>query len=264
MSRSLRMVSGVAILFLARGVVAAADPPAEPAARTLRVVVLDPDGKPLPGASVHSGIWTEEKDFKANHDYTTDAAGAAAVELPKTYYILRLWARKKPFVAMWAGWEQAELAGGKGVPAEYTFRLESAVTAGGRIVDEEGRPIAGAKVEVSLGGGAKPANGDGRARYNSWLAEAKDAAVTDADGRWRIDNVPDHPQVELSLVVFHLDYVSDQHWRSNLKTDGLTTAKFRDQTATMTLKRGVIVSGRVTDPDGKPFKDAVVIHGDDP
>src|SRR5207245_2570585 len=112
--------------------------PSAPAAGALRVVVLGPDGKPLPGANVHSSIWTEEKDFKANHDYTTDAAGAAPVELPKTYYIVRLWASKKPFVGLRAAWEQAELAGGKGVPAEYTFRLESAVTAGGRVVDEQG------------------------------------------------------------------------------------------------------------------------------
>ena len=60
----------------------------------MRVVVLDPQGKPLPGANIHSGIWTEEKGFKSNHDYKTDAAGAAQVELPKTFTILRLWASK--------------------------------------------------------------------------------------------------------------------------------------------------------------------------
>ncbi|HEV8058456.1 MAG TPA: sigma-70 family RNA polymerase sigma factor, partial [Gemmataceae bacterium] len=58
----------------------------EPGANTLRVVVLDPDGKPLPNAKVHASIWTKEKGFKANHDYQTDASGAVPVELPKTYY----------------------------------------------------------------------------------------------------------------------------------------------------------------------------------
>lgn len=263
MSRLIRM-AGVAILLLAPFGATAADPP--PAAgRTMRVVVLDADGKPLADANVKASIWTEEKDFKANRDYKSDAAGAAAVELPKSYSTVRLWANKKPLVGMWAGWEQAELAGGKGMPAEYTFRLESAVAAGGRIVDEQGRPIAGAKVEVSLASGSnKPANGDGRARYDSWLASGTDAASTDAEGRWRIDNVPNDPQLQLSLCVFHPEYVSDQHWRSNLKADGLTTAMFRSQTATMKLKRGVIISGRVTDPDGKPIKDAIVIHGDRP
>lgn len=263
MSRCISLVGVVTILLLTHGAVTAADPPPA-AARTMRVVVLDGDGKPLPGANVHSGIWTEEKDFKANHDYTTDADGAARVELPKSFYILRLWASKKPFVAMFANWEQAELAGGKGVPNEYTFRLEPAVTAGGRIVDEQGKPIGGAKVEVSLSNNPKPTHSDGRARYSGSFAYGADAAVTDAEGRWRVDNVPSHPQVEMSLSVFHTDYLSVEYWRSSAKTDGLTTAMFRDETATLTLKRGVIVSGRVTEPEGKPIKDAIVIHGDDP
>src|SRR5262249_6476053 len=57
----------------------AAPPPASrpSAPRTMRVVVLDPDGKPLPGANVLSSIWTDEKPFKATRNYETDAAGVA-------------------------------------------------------------------------------------------------------------------------------------------------------------------------------------------
>jgi uncharacterized GH25 family protein len=239
-------------------------PPAPPAAaRTLRVVVLDPQGQPLAVANVKAGIWTEEKDFKATREYKTDAAGAAQVELPKTFYILRLWASKKPFVTMFASWEQNELANGTAVPAEYVFRLESAGAAGGRVVDEQGKPIPGAKVQVMLPGQPKTANGDGRVRYSTWLAERNDAATTDAEGRWRIDNVPNHPQVELSLLITHPDYVSDEHWRQVDKVGSATTAALRQQTATVTLTRGVIVTGRVTDPAGQPIKDAIVIHGDD-
>src|SRR5438067_766978 len=79
-----------------KGDMAAADgaaPPAKPAvARTVRVVVLDPQGKPVADANVHVGIWTEEKDFKRNRDYKTDTTGTALIELPKTYSIVRLWA----------------------------------------------------------------------------------------------------------------------------------------------------------------------------
>ncbi|MGA2254934.1 MAG: carboxypeptidase regulatory-like domain-containing protein, partial [Thermoguttaceae bacterium] len=38
----------------------------------------------------------------------------------------------------------------------------------------------------------------------------------------------------------------------------------RNETATLTLKRGIIVRGQVTDPAGKPIKDAIVVHGDHP
>jgi RNA polymerase sigma factor (sigma-70 family) len=234
------------------------------AAQTMRVVVLDPQGKPLPDAKVHSGIWTHEKGFKSNHDYKTDADGVAQVELPKSYYIVRLWVSKKSFATLFAHWEQNELASGTKLPAEYTFRLEPGVTAGGRIVDEQGKPIAGAKVQVQLAGQPKPAHGDGRTSCTTWLAEGSDSAMTDAEGRWRIDNVPDHPRVELSLLVSHPDYVSDPIWGAAQKAAGITTAMLRKGTATLTLKHGVIVRGRVTDPTGKPIKDAVVVQGDDP
>jgi RNA polymerase sigma factor (sigma-70 family) len=237
-------------------------PPAAPQA--MRVVVLDPQGKPLPGAKVHSSIWTHEKDVKANRDYETDAAGAALVELPKSFYILRLWASKKPFVAMFSHWEQNELVSGAAVPAAYTMRLETAVTAGGRVVDEQGRPIAGAKMQVSISGEKKPAHGDGRTFYNTWLAERDDAPTTDAHGRWQITGVPAPSSVELSLIVTHPDFRSDEIWQQSQKASGVTTAMLRQGTAVVTLKRGVVVTGRVTDPDGKPIKDAIVIHGDDP
>ena len=239
--------------------------PAEPAAsHSVRIVVLDAQGKPLPGANVHSSIWTEEKGFQANHDYKTDDAGAVQVELPKTYTIVRLWAGSKPYVTMYAGWEERELAAGKKVPAEYTMRLESAATAGGRVVDEDGKPIAGAKVQVMMWDGAKPADGDGRVGYDSSLATGSDAATTDAEGRWRIDNVPNSPQAKLDLLVSHPDYASDQFWEESQKASGMTQAMLRQGTATITLKRGIVVRGRVTDPDGKPIKDALLAIGDRP
>ncbi|HEY7312793.1 MAG TPA: sigma-70 family RNA polymerase sigma factor [Gemmataceae bacterium] len=232
--------------------------------RTLRVVVLDPRGKPLPEAKVHSSIWTHENGFKANHDYKTDAEGAAQVELPKTFYILRLWASNKPFVPLFANWEQNELASGEKLPAEYVFRMERAVTAGGRIVDEQDKPIAGVRVQVELKNNQKLAHGDGRTSFDRWLAWGNDAVTTDAEGRWRIDNVPDHPQVKLTLLVSHPDYVSVNYGRGEeQKAAGITTEMLRKGTATLTLKRGVRVRGRVTDPTGKPIKDALVIYGDD-
>jgi RNA polymerase sigma factor (sigma-70 family) len=244
----------------------APDPkPAEPAAarEEMRVVVLDPDGKPLAGANVHASVWTEEKGFKANQELETDADGVARVKLPKAFYILRVWVWKKSFVSLFAGWEQAELAEGRGVPAEYAVRLEQATTAGGRVVDEKGKPITGAKVLARLEGAPKPAHGDGRVVYNDTLAWGDDAPKTDADGRWRLDNVPDRPDVEFALFVTHPDFVSHDRWVRSGKAAGFTAAGLRAGTATLTLKTGVIVRGRVTDPDGKPVKDAVVIHGYD-
>ena len=264
--RPMRHPLALAIVLLFSCAAAAQDeaPTAKPgAASTLRVVVLDSQGKPLPGANIKASIWSEEKSFKANRDYQTDPAGVAQVELPKTFYIVRLWASKQTLVTMFANWERNELTSNP-LPAEYTFRLGPPVSAGGRVVDEEGKPIANAKVQVSLANDLKPTDGDGRARYSEWLAHGSDAAITDADGRWQIDNVPDHPQAELSLMVSHPDYVSDEYWKQSQKVAGITTAMLRQQTAILQLKRGVIVRGRVMDSAARPIKDAVVVLGDDP
>jgi uncharacterized GH25 family protein/thiol-disulfide isomerase/thioredoxin len=131
-------------------------------------------------------------------------------------------------------------------------------------VDEAGKPIAGAKVRVELLDDLKPAQGDGRVRYDRWLAEASELATTDAEGRWHIDNVPNHPGVKLYLFATHPEYVTDENWQRTLKTNDITTAKLLQRTAVLTLKRGVIVRGQVTDPAGKPIPNAIIIHGDDP
>ncbi len=109
-----------------------------------------------------------------------------------------------------------------------------------------------------LGGKTKPANGDGRVRYDYRLAYETDAVTTDADGRWHIDGVPNNAQATLALKVSHPDYVSDEYWQGNQPDAGVTTAMLRNGTATATLKRGIIVRGRVTDPAGKPIKDALI------
>ena len=193
-------------------------------ARTIRVVVLNPRWEPESGVNVKASIWTEEKDFQSNRDYVTDSGGSARVELPATFFILRLWARKLPYVAMDAHWERAELASDGTVPAQYTFGLEPAAPAGGRVLDERGRPIEGGRVRVSLDGDARPAKGEGHAGYDTWLTGDVDAPKTDAEGRWRIANVPDRPEVALSLLVTHPDYESDEVWQQSQKADGVTTA----------------------------------------
>jgi protocatechuate 3,4-dioxygenase beta subunit len=241
----------------------AAEVPAAPTpARVLRVTVLDHRGKPLSGAKIHASIWTAEKDFKKGGDVETDTSGVARVELPKSLMILRLWVGKKSFTTMFANWERAELAGGTSVPTEYTFRLEPAVSAGGRILDEQGKPVAGARVQVRLPNVLKPPKSDGRVRYDPWLAQGNDAVTTDAEGRWRIETVPDQPGVQLALLVSHPDYVVVDGWTRPAAGADIETAKMLEGTATLTLKPGVIVRGRVTDPDGKPIKDALVVHGD--
>ena len=236
---------------------------------TMKVHVLDEAGKPLEEAEIHVCFWTEEKDFNRNRDYKTDSQGIAEIELPKTYSIARIWTGKKSFATLFSHWEQNELANKK-LPKEYTVQMEKTVNASGRIVDEEGKPIAGVKVEVMSSGGT-PIHADGRTGYNIWLATGSstmpqegDAVITDAEGRWQIQNVPGNKQLKLRMMVTHPDYISDDHWGERQDDANISTQMLLDETATLTLKRGIRVQGQVTDPDGKPIKNAIVVLGDNP
>ncbi len=253
---------------------------ATPKTKSLSVLVLDPQGKPLADADVHSSIWTNEEDYKANRDYKTDAAGIARVELPRSYYIVRVWAGKKPLVTNSVAWEENDLAAGKRLPQQCTIRLEQGVAIGGRIVDEQGKPIAGVSVEL----------------------QGVDKATTDAEGRWRIGGISNDPKANVSLTVFHPNYLSyvyrgefqanavltgqinvppDATPSSNLVGPALnvfsvdskgqieedthiTAGMLRNEKATIKLKRGIIARGRVTDDAGKPIKGALVVRGDNP
>ncbi len=249
-------------------VVLAASPAAEDSASTndeegiIEVLVLEPNGRPLEGAEVHASFWTDEKDFKKNRDYVTDSEGVARVELPKTYTIVRLWVSKRPFAKVFSHWEASELAGGMGLPKEHTVLLVRARTAGGRVVDEEGRPIAGAKVTV-WARDAAPAGADAHSEYAGDLAVGSDALTTDQDGRWQIDTVPDDPKVQLTVHVEHPDYLSDGHRVQSQKAAGVTTEMLLAGTATMTLTRGVSVEGCVTDSDGEPIEGAAIVPVED-
>ena len=135
---------------------------------------------------------------------------------------------------------------------ELTVPLEPCSTAGGRIVDEKGQPIAGAKVRVCLAG-KSPAR-RGQSPHPLQRITRRGIAITDAAGRWRINDVPKEESVRLQMAVYHPDYISDYYPGELQQHARVNTAMLRQETATLALKRGIVVQGRVTDPAGKPIR----------
>jgi hypothetical protein len=105
---------------------------------------------------------------------------------------------------------------------------------------------------------------DMRTQCSDGIAAGSDAVKTDANGRWQIDTIPDHEKMDLILFVSHPDYISDEFWEEIQKENGITTAMLLQKAATITMRRGVVMRGRVTDPDGKPIKNALIVQGKDP
>jgi protocatechuate 3,4-dioxygenase beta subunit len=134
----------------------------------------------------------------------------------------------------------------------------------GRVVDDDGRPLPGAKVSCTPSLGPDPANFDAasfdwqdleparlvdRAREQT---KQKVEAVTDAQGAFRL--VPLGKGARLDLRVRARAHVLLDH---NVERPGSTDVDL----GTLTLKSGGIVSGRVVERSGQPIQGALVMRG---
>jgi beta-lactamase regulating signal transducer with metallopeptidase domain/uncharacterized GH25 family protein len=231
--------------------------------RWMQIQVLSTDGNPIPGAEIHAGVWTEDP-FQHNRDYRCDDQGQTTVELPPTLSILRLWANKTNFVGLFANWsEDQDNRRPILLPAEFIFRLDAGTFISGYVFDDDGKPIAGVKVEVEL---VLPPDADETQRpsLDNWLAYGTDARTTDERGWWILDNVPAGDNVEVAVRLSHPDYRSDYEWGGLQKEQKVTMKSLRDGTGKIVMHRGTSVTGTVTDEAGKPVPFAVVVWGDDP
>ncbi|HVA47352.1 MAG TPA: carboxypeptidase-like regulatory domain-containing protein [Pirellulales bacterium] len=227
----------------------------------MRIVVVDSDERPVAKADIHVSVWTDEA-FDHNRDYVTDAAGKVEVKLPKTLTILRIWASRDSYVPLFANWWPQFQDNGFPIPDEYTFRLADGSVIGGVLKNADGQPIAGAKVEVMHVDRVDTMKE--RPLVNTWLAFGGDARVTDAHGCWTLDNVPPDEEAQVRLKISHPDYINDQSWGEMQQRQDVTMEQLRAKTAVITMQRGINVSGRVTEANGKPIAGAVVVFGDHP
>ena len=76
--------------------------------------------------------------------------------------------------------------------------------------------------------------------------------------------MPPGKDVVVLLKLSHSDYINDTKWGRLQREQNVTSEQLRDKSATLVMHRGHIVKGKVTDPNGKPLKNAVIIWGDDP
>jgi beta-lactamase regulating signal transducer with metallopeptidase domain/thiol-disulfide isomerase/thioredoxin/uncharacterized GH25 family protein len=223
------------------------DHPRFPTKGQMQIKVVDSAGKPVPEAFIQVSIWTDEKNFRHNRNYRCDYEGTATIKLPKTFWILRLWAKKRGYCEEFKDFEPNAQIHEIVLPDEFAFHLVADTTLRGTVRNEDGLPVSKARVECF------PADG-------GWPLTTQ----TDDQGHWTIAGI--HPGSVCQVLAKHPDYLGNESvWPMQSQQKLKVTAQATPtDVPTIVLKRGVRLTVRTTDPAGKPVKGAVVIWGDDP
>ena len=126
------------------------------------------------------------------------------------------------------------------VPADYTMKLDPAMTAGGFVVDEQGLPVAGVKIMIQ-GPGNKPGQAEN--------VDFQTCPVTNhSDGSWSCSYFPKDYTNEIGFILKKPGYAVTVPWGPVDKA-GLTNL-------VLVINRGFTVTGQITDPQNRPIADA--------
>lgn len=205
-------------------------------------VVAAEDGAPLPGAEVE--VWDLARDdgnFRLGRA-TTDAAGICSVATGRTHatvsFVAIRCAGRRPWVASALG-----LVVTDGATVAREFRIPRADPFEGRVVGPQG-PVAGARVEQDL------------VNLQPWEHVLRGAvAVTDVDGRFRLDHVTG----AAARVRGTADGYTEQS--ATLRrddTEGSARVVRLKPGPAVARVAGCVVRGTVRLPDGTPAAGALV------
>jgi peroxiredoxin/protocatechuate 3,4-dioxygenase beta subunit len=223
--------------------------------REMHFRVLDADtGRPVAGVNVRS--WVKEA-------LVTDENGSCTFPLPQPKserFSYRITLAKDGYVGKYIAWSTTQKDTLADIPAEYTAKMEKGVTIGGIVKNENGEPLAAARV-IFFGPLATNAGG----RERSFIGPGYHAERTDENGRWHNGEVPKHFQ-DFTFRVDHPDYVPVTFGCEGSTPDGtnfvplLPEQDYLSGTASMMLGHGVELTGQVVDSAGKPVAGASIVR----
>jgi RNA polymerase sigma factor (sigma-70 family) len=201
---------------------------------------------PIPGVRFELSGWGGP-DVKTSA--TSDASGAARCSLPVDVPYLYVGASREGFVPQ--AIRRDHDANEPAPPDHLLFQMERATTVRGRVVDQDGKPIAGATVMIDV---SKKYPGS-----RQWVDLKYDKAQADAEGRWSFSGVPEKPD-SVKLAAYHALYLPDRNFFR--MEDFQPLSALRDGSATLRLQRGTPIEGTVRAANGRPVADAEVFVGE--
>jgi RNA polymerase sigma factor (sigma-70 family) len=181
---------------------------------------------------------------------TTDSQGTARVAIPDLAgsWYLNVKASRAGLVPLVISWSRSSQS--PAPPERFRFRMEKAVTIGGRVLDQDQKLIAGATVVISV----RKHYPDSDQKANVFFVSTK----TDADGRWSFSNVPGQLD-SVAVGAYHPLYLTE---RTYFRMDeSLSLSALRDRSTVLRLREGTRIDGTVIAPDGRPVAGAAVLYG---
>ena len=198
--------------------------------------VLGPDARPIAGVQVFALLLATQQMSK------TDARGAFVVVLPATPKQMNYPVSVLAYAPGFA------LAGGAYQQRDIIIHLQPAGMAWGRVLDQQGKPVAG--VPISLGSIKQ-------AGHYLWIRDAlcaKFSTRTTADGRWTLGGVPVTGELNLSI--------DDPRFVQTSFT--MTLSPDSDTPSTVTVRPGASITGKARFADGAPAaRVKIMVQGTD-
>ena len=212
----------------------------------MTILVVDrATGDPLANAAVTlrvAGHW------RTPITATTGPDGVVVVESPvKSTTMASLSAGKDGYAKLSRNWRKTGLANTDVVelPDAYTLRIEPATRIGGKVVDDQGKPVAGANIFMSIHR-AYDVKGE-----ETWITD--EIVKTGPDGKWTFDGAPSE-LTSANIGTYHLDYAIGAF----IPLKSATDASLRDGSFSLSLNPGIEVRGTILGPDGSPVHGAKV------
>jgi protocatechuate 3,4-dioxygenase beta subunit len=217
--------------------------------------ILGPDGKPLPEAKVelrstpviqadqiHRGKYLRRVRSAATA--TADADGRLVFERPTDLKRFDLYVKIAGYAPYWAGWSHTDNS--EPIPGELTVKLESAWTVGGIVIDSDGNPVPNARVALRIEFTKRP--GDSRQMGTG------DRVWTNSKGEWTYASIP----ISLNAVPVEINDPNFMSQQLTLPRALYQVTPGHGPTGKLLLNRGLTVTGRVTEENGKPIAKANV------
>jgi beta-lactamase class A/peroxiredoxin len=135
-------------------------------------------------------------------------------------------------------------------PGHLLFQMEKATAISGRVMDQDGRPLADATVVVSVT--------KSYPKSKQWIAMSSTSTTTDSSGRWSFSGVPQQPD-SVELATYH--YLCLTEHAAFYPEPFKPLSALHDRSAMLRLRRGTLIEGTVVSPDSRPVAHAEVFYG---